>query len=240
MKDLSFLKQNLIAHRGFHNIQKGIPENSLPAFKKAIDNGYLIELDLHILKDNSVVVFHDDNLNRMTGVDKNLKDVSYDEIKNLKLQNTDTFIPLFKDVLRLVNGKVPIIIELKTDVRCGILEPEVMKILNNYSGLYAIKSFSPFSVLWFKKHFPNVTRGFLSCNFSQSNMFSLKKKFLNSQFLFNLLGIDFLSYDIHSLPCKAVENFRRNKLVLGWTILSKSDLEHAKKYCDNFICENIL
>ena len=105
-KDLSFLKENLIAHRGAHNINKGIPENSINAFKEAIKNNYIIELDIHLLKDNNIVVFHDDDLKRMTGVDKKLKDTTYEEIKDLKLQNTDNYIPLFKDVLDLINGKI--------------------------------------------------------------------------------------------------------------------------------------
>ncbi len=231
-KDLSFLTKNLIAHRGCHNINLGIPENSIIAFEEAIRKNYLIELDLHILKDGSVVVFHDDNLERMTGVNINLKDCSYEQIKNLKLLGTNNFIPLFKDVLNLVDGKVPIIIELKYDNFCGILEKEVMNILKSYTGLYAIKSFSPFSVLWMKTHFSDVPRGFLSSD--------LKDKSILSNLLLKFLNVDFISYSIDSFPNKLIEQFRKNKLVLGWTIRSNSDLEKAKKYCDNFICENIL
>lgn len=239
-KDVSFLTKNLIAHRGLHDIKNGIPENSLISFQKAIEKNYLIELDLHVLKDNSVVVFHDDNLNRMTGINKNLKDCTYDEIKNLSLQNTNSHIPLFSDVLSLVNGSVPIIIELKYDVRCGILEKEVINILQNYSGLFAIKSFSPISVHWFKKNFPEIPRGFLSSTLGKENICILKKIALKSKFLLWFLKPDFLSYSIDSLPNNQVANFRKNHIVLGWTIRSKSDLEKAKKYCDNFICENIL
>lgn len=231
-KDLSFLTKNLIAHRGCHNINLGIPENSIIAFEEAIRKNYLIELDLHILKDGSVVVFHDDNLERMTGVNINLKDCSYEQIKNLKLLGTNNFIPLFKDVLNLVDGKVPIIIELNYDNFCGILEKEVMNILKSYTGLYAIKSFSPLSVLWMKTHFPDVPRGFLSSD--------LKDKSIWSNLLLKFLNVDFISYSIDSFPNKLIEQFRKNKLVLGWTIRSNSDLEKAKKYCDNFICENIL
>ena len=103
IKDVSFLKQNLIAHRGLHDIKKGIPENSMPAFEAALKKGYLIELDIHILKDNSIVVFHDDNLKRMTGIDKKIKDLTYEEVKQYKLQKTDNYIPLLQDVLKLVD-----------------------------------------------------------------------------------------------------------------------------------------
>ena len=108
-----FLTKSLIAHCGVHDIKNSIPENSIKAFEKAILKGYIIELDLHILKDDNVVVFHDDNLYSMTGVNKKIKDCTYNEIKNLKIQNTNSNIPLFKEVLELVKGRVPLLIELK-------------------------------------------------------------------------------------------------------------------------------
>lgn len=235
--NLNFLLSNLIAHRGFHSVDEEIPENSIPAFIKAIENNYIIELDLHILKDGNVVVFHDDNLSRMTGVDKNIKDTTYDEIKHLKLKNTDNYIPLLKDVLDLVQERVPIIIEFKYDVKSGILEEAAMDILKNYHGNFVIKSFSPFSVLWFKKHYPNIIRGFLSSGLESEKCF-LKKLFLKSNFLLKFLDVDFLSYNIDSLPNRNVEKFRNNHVVLGWTVRNKEDFDKGKKYCDNLICEN--
>ena len=86
MKKTNFLTKTLIAHRGYHDIKIGIPENSIPAFERAIQNKYIIELDVHILKDNNIVVFHDDNLKRMTGIDKEIKLTTYNEIKNLNLE----------------------------------------------------------------------------------------------------------------------------------------------------------
>ena len=80
-RDTEFLTQSFIAHRGLHNINENIPENTLKAFKNAIKNNYAIELDVHILKDGKVIVFHDKTLFRMTGVNKKIKDMNYDEIK---------------------------------------------------------------------------------------------------------------------------------------------------------------
>ena len=122
----------------------------------------MIELDLHVLKDDNVVVFHDKNLHRMTGIDKDIKDCTYDEIKNLKLKNTDNHIPLFKDVLELVDGKVPLLIELKHDVKVGKLEKETMKYLKKYKGEYAIMSFNPLTLLYFKKENSNIIRRTIS------------------------------------------------------------------------------
>ena len=239
-----FLKQNLIAHRGMHNSQINIPENSIPAFQKALENKYIIELDLHILKDKSIVVFHDNNLERMAGVNKNINDCNYNDIKDLKLQNTNNYIPLFQDVLKLVDGKVPLIIELKYecyfDMKTGELEEKTMELLKNYKGKYAIKSFNPFSIYYLRKHYPSVVRGQLASGFKYDNM-GIVQKFILKKMLFNYFSKpDFISYDINGLPNKYVSKFRENKLVMGWTIRSKNDLEFAKKYCDNFICENVL
>ena len=238
-RDTNFLTKNLIAHRGYHDIEKGIPENSMKAFAEAIKNNYIIELDVHLLKDSEVVVFHDDNLKRMTGFDKKIKECTYEEITEIKLKETEEKIPLLKDVLNLVDGKVPIIIELKTDLRCGKLEKEVIKILEKYNGKYAIKSFNPLAVNYFKEHSPNTIRGQLASDFKNDKMFIIKKLFLKHM-LFNFISKpDFISYDIRALPNKKIEKIREKQLVLGWTARSGEDMEKAKKYCDNVIFENI-
>lgn len=238
IRKIDFLKGKLIAHRGlFNNI---VPENSVEAFKLAIKKGYIIELDLHILKDNNVVVFHDDNLFRMTGVNKNIKDCTYGEIKNLKLKNTKNNIPLLKDVLDIVNGKVPLLIELKHDVKVGKLEKEVMKCLNGYKGEYAIMSFNPLSVLYLRKKYPNVIRGQLSCDLKDEKFNFIKRHILENMSFNFITKPDFIAYAIKSMPCKKVEEFRRNGLALGWTIKTEEELKKAKLYFDNYICENIL
>ena len=237
-KDISFLTKNLIAHRGLHDISKGIPENSIPAFKAAIEKNYIIEFDIHILKDNSIVVFHDDNLKRMVGVDKPIKDLTYDEIKQYKLSNTNSHIPLLQDVLNLVDGMVPLVIEYKYDVKPGRLERESIKILKNYKGDFAVKSFNPLSVYWFKKHYPNIIRGQLSSKF-QDEPWSFMKKVIIKYMPFNFITKpNFISYDINSLPDKRIEKFRKDRPVICWTIKTKEEFNKAKKYCDNMVCEN--
>lgn len=239
MKDLSFLKQSLIAHRGYHNILECIPENSMLAFKEAIKNNLIIELDVHILKDKSIVVFHDDNLKRMTGVNKLIKNFTYSEIKDIKLQDTKETIPLLNNVLKLINGKVPVIIEIKVDQKVGLLESELIKILDNYNGKYAVKSFNPFSINYIRKKRPNIVRGQLASNFKKNRMSRIKKLFLGHMLYNFITKPDFISYDIRALPNKKISKLRNNKVILGWTIRSEEDLEKAKKYCDNYICENI-
>ena len=237
-KDINFLKEYLIAHRGFHNISKGIPENSMVAFKEAIDNNYIIELDIHLLKDKNIVVFHDDNLERMTGLNKKINEFTYSQIANLNLKNTDEHIPLLKDVLQFVDGKVPIIIELKYDSKYGKLENQLIKLLSQYNGKYAVKSFNPLSIYWFKKHSPNTIRGQLSYDYNDYKKNPITK-FILKNMLFNFITKpDFISYGIKSLPNKKIAKIRKNKIILGWTIKNKDDLIYAQKYCDNYICEN--
>ena len=144
----NFLKNNIIAHRGIYDNKK-IFENSLEAFKKAIDKGYAIELDLRLTKDNKIVIFHDDKLERLTNEKGYIKDKNFIELEKIKLINNSK-IPTFKEVLDLVNGKVPLLIELKSNIKGTRLEKEVVKELKNYKGEYAIQSFNPKTIIWFR------------------------------------------------------------------------------------------
>ena len=163
MKKLCFLTNYLIAHRGVCNDK--YLENTLDSFKQAIIHNYAIELDIHLLKDNTVIVYHDDNLKRLTGINKQIKDCTYDEIKQIK----SIHIPSLKEVLDLVQGKVPILIEYKFDTKVGHLEKETTKLLDNYKGDFAVQSFHPLTVLWFKLNRPNYVRGQLVSNIFPNN-----------------------------------------------------------------------
>lgn len=234
MKKLKFLEGNIIAHRGLHNKNKHIIENTLEAFEKAVDKNYIIELDLHCTKDGKVIVFHDDNLKRLTGLNKNIKETSFNEIKRFK------FIPEFSKVLEKVDGKVPILIELKTDNKVGVLENKVMGILKNYKGEYAIQSFNPFSLLWFKKHYPNIIRGQLVSKFKNEKMNKIKKIILKNMFFNFITNPDFISYNIEDLNIHEVLKIKKRKFILGWTVRSKEEYEEFIKYYDNLICEDFI
>ena len=233
MKDLSFLKNNLIAHRGLHN--KEIPENSIKAFENAIKNNYIIELDIHLLKDNNIVVFHDDNLKRMCNVNKKIKDLTYEELQKYSLKKTRYKIPLFSEVLKLVDGKVPLIIEFKYDLKAGKLEREAVRLLDNYKGLFCVKSFNPMSVYWFKKHRNNYIRGLLV----DSKWSTLGEILSSSMILKRLCKPDFLSCKYILLNNKKVKKFALNKPVLCWTIRNKNNYLKYKDKFYNLICENI-
>ena len=241
-KDLDFLKGIYIAHRGLHNNEAGIPENSLLAFKEALKLNMPVEFDLHLLKDGNIAVFHDDNLNRMTGCDKDIKNCTYNEIKDLKLLDTDERIPLFEDVLKLAGGKVLLDIEFKSDFPAGNLESKACEYLDNYNGDFVVKSFDPFSVRWFKKNRPDFVRGQLACNFAENKTLSSLKKFICRNMLVNIItNPDFIAYELQSMPNKKVAKYRKKKYpILIWTVRSDEDLKNSEKYGDSFIYENII
>lgn len=232
------LKNLYISHRGYHNINDGIPENSILSFKKSLDYNHIIELDVHLLKDNKIVVFHDDNLKRVTGIDKKIKDCTYDELNNLKLFNTKEIIPLFEDVLKLVNGKVMLDIELKSDNKVGKLEEELVKLLENYKGEFIVKSFNPFTIRWFNKNRPNYIVGLLCSNYKKEKM-NIVKKFVLKHMLFNsFCKFDFLAYNIHALPNKKISKYRKKGFpIFVWVIRNTDELDRAKEYGDSFIFE---
>lgn len=240
MKRLNFLKNSLIAHRGYHDIKMKIPENSIAAFKRAISHNYIIELDIHLTKDNRLVVFHDNNLKRVCGINKIIENCTYNELLKYNLFDTKYKIPLFEEVLRLVDGKVGLLIEIKISKFNGGLEKELSKRLDNYNGLFAIQSFNPMSILWFKKNRKNYIRGLLASDFkNRKDISNLRKNIIKTLITDIILKTDFIAYDINALPSKYAQLKRKSKLILGWTIKDKKDYLHALKYCDGVICENM-
>ena len=152
------------AHRGFHG-EEGIPENSMAAFKKAKGAGYGIELDVQLTKDGVMVVHHDYDLKRTCGVNKKITDLTYRELCRYRLMGTRERIPRFVEVLREVDGKVPLLVELKMETCNRKLCKKVAKALDQYKGLYCMECFHPYALYWFKKNRPEVIRGQLSEQF---------------------------------------------------------------------------
>lgn len=213
------------AHRGLFSEDQQIPENSMPAFRKAIENGYGIELDVQFSKDRKVVVFHDDDLKRACGVDKNVCDLDYSELLQLSLFNTDNRIPLFTDVLRLIKGQVPLIVELKTGKTNKELCQSVYEILKEYPGQYCIESFNPLIVSWFRFHAPGVFRGLLTqskAEFLKGPNIDNKLAFVLGNILLNpLVRPHFIAHRLEkeSLPVRIAYAF--GSLKFGWTSHSR-------------------
>lgn len=150
------------AHRGLHAKDKSVPENSLAAFRLAVESGYGIELDIRFTKDKQLVVFHDDTLLRMCGTDRRVDSFTYDELQDFRLLDSNERIPLFSEVLSLVDGRIPLLVELKSGPENTLLCQHAYDMLQAYQGLYCIESFHPMIVAWFKKNAPQVLRGQLS------------------------------------------------------------------------------
>ncbi len=124
-------------------------------------------------------------------------------------------------------------------LKFGRLEEGLINILKKYKGNYAIQSFNPFSIYWFKRKYPEIVRGQLSKSFEKDKMFIIKKFFLKSMFMNFFTKPKFISYDINSLPNKKIEKYRNSGvLILGWTVRDEKNYENGIKYCDNLICEN--
>ena len=172
------------AHRGLHN--ELAPENTLVAFQLAIDHGYGFELDVQRTKDNILVVLHDHNLKRTCGLDKEINELTYDQIKELKVFNSDQHIPLFEEVLALVSGKVPMIIEIKQNSKDPTTCELTAKYLDNYQGAFCIESFHPYAVKWFKEYRPEWIRGQLAADFSKDDTKSIFLSFVLENLLLNL------------------------------------------------------
>lgn len=209
----------LVAHRGYYT--KFAPENSMLAFKKCVEKNIPFELDVHLTKDKKVVVFHDYNLLRMTGLNKKIEDTTYKELQNLYLDKTQEKIPLLIDVLKMNNDKVFMLIELKNK-KIGPLEDEVLKITKDYNNFY-FQTFKLKSIYYLKKR-TNRKVGLLTMN-------RISKKLINSK------KIDFISHNLFTL-----EKIKTKKEVFIFNVNSKTELELAKKYSDNFIVDiaNIL
>jgi glycerophosphoryl diester phosphodiesterase len=229
-----------IAHRGSHRGTE-IPENSMRAFEESIRLNHPIELDIFKLVDQSIAVFHDETLKRVTGVDGKISDQSSSDLKRLKLFGTDQTIPLLDDVLNLVQGKVPILIEIKEQPIAGQIEPILWQKLSNYSGDYAIQSFNPNTLAWFKKNAPTVTRGQLSGNFKGENLEWYKKLILSNLLLNPLSQPHFVAYDLKALP-NVPTAIARNLFkvpIIAWTIRTQADREKAAQCADNIIFDEI-
>ena len=152
------------AHRGLHG--GSLPENSMAAFRAALEGGYGIELDLHLTKDGNLAVIHDSLLKRTTGAAGHIEDLTTEDLKNYSLEGTGETIPTFRQVLELFGGKAPMIVELKpVGGNHAALAAEACRQLENYAGAYCIESFDPRCLFWLKKHRPQIIRGQLSMNF---------------------------------------------------------------------------
>lgn len=239
MKEIpTWLTSRPIAHRGLHDGNIKIPENSLSAFAKAIKENYPIELDIQIIKDGTVIVFHDYDLKRICGVSKKIKTLTKKDLGNYSLFKTDQKIPTLLEVFDLVQSQVPILIELKTKSLGKHLEKNVLQLLSNYKGEVALQSFNRSSVRWLSSHTNIYPIGQLS---EPSLAIWPLNRFFNYMQLNTQMRPDFIAYDIDDLPNKRVTHFRGIGIpVLLWTVRSQSQIEEHRSVFDTIIFEGFI
>lgn len=239
----NFLIKTPIAHRGLHDREK--PENSLPAFKEAINCGFPIETDVRFTKDRELVVFHDDTLLRMTGDGRAVLDCTLEEIRGLLLEGKER-IPTLEEFLRFVAGRTPLLIEIKSmdGVKAEEIASALAHALENYAGDYAIQSFQPLYVKAYKALCPHILCGVLATAqagkeaFGGGPLWRVKAYIVKNLALNFTVKPDFISYCFADLPRKCVEKFKGFKL--GWTVRSHEEEAQARKYVDNIIFEGYL
>lgn len=233
------LQGRYIAHRGLHDLRVGTPENSLAAFRAAMERGYAVELDIHLTADGEVVVFHDDTLLRMCGVDGRPEQMTLAELKALRLCNTDETIPTLQECLDTIDGRVPLLVEFKCMTStCRSLCRRADAILSAYEGVYWIQSFYPPVLLWYRRHRREVCRGQLSAAFPKE---ALHKQLLGCM-VFNFLARpDFVSYDHRHAahPCRRLCSLL-GAYPVGWTFSEQAALDNGRRDFNTYIFEGFL
>ena len=244
--DNPVFQTKFFAHRGLHDNRTNAPENSLAAFRKAVEAGFGMELDVQMSKDRVPVVFHDFTLKRVCGQPGKVCDYTLAELKKFRLCGSDQQIPTFAEFLQTVDGKAPLIIELKVE-RFDLSVCEAADaMLREYKGVYCIESFNPFVLWWYRRHHKEVMRGQLSDNYflypEYRNLKGAGMVFL--QFLMTnfLTKPDFVAYNHecrNNLSRKLCHGLYRNPAA-AWTIRSEEQLAAAKGHFDVFIFDSFV
>jgi glycerophosphoryl diester phosphodiesterase len=229
---LEQLKKWSFAHRGLHDAQK--PENSMAAFRAALEAGLGIELDLHLMKDGNLGVIHDSNLQRVANADVRIEDLTAAELENYRLEGTEERIPLFREVLELFSGKAPLIVELKpVGSNHGALCQAACDLLASYQGVYCMESFDPRCVRWLKQNRPELIRGQLAENSLKT--YTHIPWILRFVLTYNLLNFwtspDFIAYQFDDRNTASNYYCRRVWKLTGvsWTLRTKEDFDTALK-----------
>ena len=233
----------LYAHRGLHDNAGNAPENSMKAFQKAVDAGYGIELDVQLTLDRIPVVFHDGTLDRVCGMTGKICDFTFDQLQQFRLYDSEETIPKFADVLKLVDGRVPLIVEYKgetTDVSvCPVTDP----LLCEYKGTYCIESFNPLIVAWYRKNRREVLRGQLAEKLYSRGTKKSVLNFVLEHLLLNFYARpDFIAYNHkhHDNLSRIIATGLYQNISVAYTIKSQKEYEAAKAHFDWFIFDSFI
>ncbi len=229
------------AHRGLWNDE--LPENSLPAFRAAVGGGFGIETDVHLTKDEQLVIFHDDWLDRMCGVHRRITDCTLEELRACRLKGTGFGIPTLDEFLDTVAARTPLLIEIKTGPRVPRLCELLNERLTRYAGAYMIESFDPRAVRWYRRHRPDILRGQLTFGLTASSAVTRNSvtRLLATQAVNALGRPDFIAVEAasdRSLPLRLVRMFRAHWV--AWTVRSQSQMDQLRPRYDTQIFEGFV
>ena len=229
------------AHRGLHDSEKA--ENSLSAFAAAVECGYGIELDVRLSKDGELVVFHDDTLDRMTEAVGRVDSFTAEELSRLHLGGTGEGIPTFREVLKIVDGKIPLLVEMKEDIGKYGVTKKTAEILKEYHGEYIVETFNPFALEYFGRLMPDVARGFLCSNYLKRPEMRKLKYFIVQNMMLNFrCKPDFIAYDHaewKNAGLTMVRTFYPKTPLVCWTLTTPEQENAAREHgFTSFIFEN--
>ncbi len=235
--DFTNLEKFDYAHRGLHDLSPGAPENSLEAFRRAVKAGYGVEFDLQLTKDDRVVVHHDASLKRSCGEDVLISSLTYEELGKYRLFGTEERIPLLSEVLEVMAGKTPMIVEFKSYGEGEKLCRLAMEELDAYRGDYCVESFDPRIVRWFRKNRPEIIRGQLMCKIKGDKLFSRLASLAARNLFTNFYARPhFEAYDIHArdLPSLYLAKSICGMKEVSWTVRTQEEYLRTKKL--NSLC----
>lgn len=241
---LTWLTERPVAHRGLHG--NGIVENSLSAARAAIEANYAIEVDLQLSKDAEVIVFHDKTLDRLTSEKGAVAAHTAAELRHIKLQQTNDFIPSLDDLLQVVAGRVPLLLELKSPWNGDTtLVEKVADRLLDYQGPVAVMSFDPDLIVAFKKCAPGLPRGVVAERWYLHPEWKFltfwQKRYLG--FILHVMKTKphFLAYAQFDLPALAplIGRYLLGMPLLTWTVRLERERQRVSKWADQIIFEHI-
>ena len=247
LSDLKWLIQRPVAHRGLHDANAGVIENTPSAVKAAVSYGFAIEVDLQVSKDGEAMVFHDATLDRLTTSRSKVIDRTAKQLKRVNFKDTKDRMWTLSDLLQLVRGVVPLVIEIKSPRdNIGLLEKRVAEVLSTYNGHACVMSFNPRSIIAIKALAPALTRGLVGGRFADIPAWahlSDKERFKRRHLLYAFeADTDFIAYHVKALPAPApwVTRTLLRKPLLSWTVRSQQDQRTVKRWADQMIFEGFV
>lgn len=231
------MKHYRYAHRGLHDLSLGVPENSMAAFRRAVEHGFPSELDVHLLADGALAVFHDSKLERVTGREGVVEDLSAAQLGDYRLGGTEETIPQFCDVLALYEGTgLPLLVELKSyKGNYAALAERTVKELDKYRVPYMMESFDPRCLMWLRRNRPEILRGQLAQDFLRSpkdsaGMGKRMDRILTHMAFNESTRPNFVSFNFDHRDAVSLRRVKRFKTadIFYWTIRSREDMETAE------------